>query len=140
MSDAAQPAEDTTRGAALVAYGLYLLAPFNGATAIAGLILAYIKRGDARGTIWEGHFRNLIQVFWISAAVFAAATAVALYAFGGVLFNLAETNGNPPPAVVGMFFLLVPVLWTLGLIWVVWYLYRTMRGFVRALDGRAYSP
>ncbi len=34
-----------------------------------GVILAYIKRDDARGTIWESHFANQIETFWVSLVI-----------------------------------------------------------------------
>lgn len=130
--------ESGLRATALIAYGLFVLALFNGATAIAGVILAYLKRDEARGTIWEGHFRNLIRVFWISVVVAVIAIAVVAQAFGGLFFSMAATDGNPPPALVGMLFLLVPALLAGGTIFAVWYLYRTLRGLIRTLDGQPY--
>ncbi|MBS0472249.1 MAG: hypothetical protein JSR60_14350 [Proteobacteria bacterium] len=139
MSDAAaRMDEDGLRVPALIAYGLYLIAPLNGATAIAGVILAYIKRGEARGTVWESHYRNLIRVFWISLIVLAIAFGIVIEAFGGMIFTLVTTDGNPPPAMVGSLFLFLPALWMGGLFLTVWYYYRTVRGFIRAIDGKAY--
>ena len=44
---------------------LFLIACVNGVTAIIGVIIAYVKRRDAVGTIWDSHFNNLILVFWV---------------------------------------------------------------------------
>ena len=57
------------RTTAMICYVLYLVAFINGLTAIIGVIIAYIKRSDAVGTVWESHFRNLIVVFWVMLAV-----------------------------------------------------------------------
>jgi uncharacterized membrane protein len=130
--------EDGLRVPALIAYGLYLIAPLNGATAIAGVILAYIKRGEARGTAWESHYRNLIRVFWISLVLLLIAFGIVAEMFGGMIFTLITTNGNPPPEIVGSLFFVVPVLWLGGLLFTVWYYYRTVRGFIRAIEGRPY--
>lgn len=139
MSDASVVRDESgLRITALIAYGLFVLALFNGATAIAGVILAYLKRDEARGTIWESHFRNLIRVFWISIIVGVLAFAILVPSFGGLIFSMAATNGNPPPALVGMLFFLVPALLAAGTIFAVWYLYRTLRGLIRALDGQPY--
>ncbi len=27
-------------------------------------MIAFVKRDEARGTIWESHYRNLLTVFW----------------------------------------------------------------------------
>ncbi len=122
----------------LIAYGLFVLAIFNGATAIAGVILAYVRRGDARGTIWEGHFRNLIHVFWIAVVFAAIFLAVVLQGVGGLAYSMFSTNGNPPPALVGGLLALLPLLYIAAVVFIVWYLYRTVRGFVRVLDSKPY--
>ena len=122
----------------LVVYGLFLLAMFNGATAIAGVILAYIKRDEARGTMWEGHFHNIIQVFWIALAVAVVAILVLIEAAGGFAISMFATNGNPPPFVIGWLIALIPVFWLGAVIFFLWYLYRTLRGFVLTLESKPY--
>src|SRR6266481_9002064 len=57
------------RSLAMLCYVLFLVLFFNGLTAIVGVIIAYIKRHDAAGTIWQSHFDNLILVFWVMLAV-----------------------------------------------------------------------
>lgn len=126
------------RPALLIAYALFVLALFNGATAIAGVVLVTIKRGEARGTVWESHTRNLIRVFWISVVAFVVLLAVLLQGFGGLFFSLYTTNGNPPPALVGALALMVPALVLAFILFTVWYLYRTLRGLVRALENKPY--
>lgn len=126
------------RPALLIAYALFVLALFNGATAIAGVVLVTIKRGEARGTVWESHTRNLIRVFWISVVAFVVLLAVLLQGFGGLFFSLYTTNGNPPPALVGALALMVPALVLAFILFTVWYLYRTLRGLVRALENEPY--
>ncbi len=122
----------------LIAYGLFVLAILNGASAIAGVVLVYVKRSDARGTRWEGHCRNLIRVFWISLFVMVVALAVLLQAFGGLAFSLFATNGNPPPEMIGWLIVLVPAFYLGALLFLIWYLYRTLRGLMRALESRPY--
>lgn len=134
----AAPSDAGLKATALLAYGLFALALVNGFTAIAGVIVVYMKRDEARGTVWEGHFRNLTRVFWISAVVVAIFLAVVLQGVGGLLFSLFATNGNPPEALVGGLLALLPVLYLGAVIFVVWYLYRTLRGLLRALESRPY--
>jgi uncharacterized membrane protein len=132
MSDAARvPASNDARITALVGYGLFILAVANGITAIAGVVLAYIKRADARGTIYESHFTNMIHVFWMSIAV--TVVFIGAVAFG-VADLLATMNSAPHVALIA----LIPALYILGVGFFVWYLYRSVRGFVRALDGKPY--
>ena len=138
MSDTTATERSDLRTIALISYGLFLLALANGVTVIAGVILAYIKRDEARGTIWEGHFRNLIRVFWIGVIVAGAALALILPAISTLIYSLVATNGNPPPTVIGGLVAVVPILWLAGIVFLVWYLYRTIGGFIRALDGKPY--
>jgi len=133
----AQGAADL-RAMLLIAYGLFVLAIFNGATAIVGLVLVYVKRDEARGTIWESHFRNLIHVFWIALFVAVIALAVLLQAFGGLAFSLFATNGNPPPLLIGWLIALVPVFYIAAVIFVIWYMYRTLRGLIHAIESKPY--
>ncbi|HUO90279.1 MAG TPA: hypothetical protein VMU08_13985 [Rhizomicrobium sp.] len=132
------PSEEGLKLSTLLAYGLFLLAPVNGITAIAGAIVAYIRRDEARGTIWEGHLRNLIRVFWVGAVVLAIFLLVALQGIGGLFYALFTNNGEPPPAYVGGLLALMPVLLFAGLIFAVWYFYRVVRGLLHALDSKPY--
>ncbi len=130
----AQPVggSENARIFAIVCYGLFIAAFTNGITAIVGVVLAYIKRDEVRGTIWESHFTNLIRVFWggLALGVLVAVLAVC-GAFG--IANAAQFdrfNG----AVV-----LLPLAGIGCVLYVVWYLYHCIKGLMRALDGKAYG-
>jgi uncharacterized membrane protein len=132
MSDATTPATNSdARITVLVGYGLFILAVANGITALAGVVLAYIKRGDVRGTIWESHFTNMIRVFWASIAVTVVFIAAVVF---GISDLLATLDHAPHVALIA----LVPALYLLAVGFFVWYLYRTVRGFARALDNKPY--
>ena len=130
--------DDGLRAAVIIAYALFLLAPINGLTAIAGIVLVYLKRPEARGTIWQSHLRNLLWVFWISALFFLAAAMLILPGLVTLLVALFQTNGNPPAALVGGLFAALPALAFASLLFGLWYLYRTIAGLVRAVDGQPY--
>jgi uncharacterized membrane protein len=117
---------------AVVCYALFIIAVTNGITAIAGVVLAYVNRREARGTIWESHFNNLIHVFWSGVAVFALFLLALIFGVFGVTHSV-EADAFP-----GVLFL-IPVIWLLGVAYLVWYLYRTVKGIVQALDGKAYG-
>ncbi|MBL6852817.1 MAG: hypothetical protein ISS15_09770 [Alphaproteobacteria bacterium] len=141
MSDAAltTPRDESLRASLLIAYGLYLAALFSGGlTAVAGVIVVYARRQEARGTLWQSHCRNLLWVFWIAAAAAAVFAGVVLEGAGSLLVSLFHTEGNPPPELVGGLVALVPLLGLFALVVLVFYLYRTLRGFIHALDGRPY--
>lgn len=48
----------------LVIYILYALSWVTGISAIVGIVLNYIKREDACGTLYESHFIWQIRTFW----------------------------------------------------------------------------
>jgi len=134
MSSAAQaPAADTgdARLFALICYGLFLAAVATGFTAIAGVVLAYIKRTETSGTIWQSHFTGLIRLFWIGVAVFAVWLVLVV---GGVIGVATGIDHNTIPPLAGLF----PLAWLLSLVYLVWYVYRTVRGLLRALDNQPY--
>jgi uncharacterized membrane protein len=50
----------------LLAHGLPLILPLFGVLGIVGLIIAYVKQGEAAGTWLASHYRWLIRTFWFS--------------------------------------------------------------------------
>jgi uncharacterized membrane protein len=123
------------RTTTMICYVLYLVGMFNGLTAIIGVIIAYIKKSDAAGTVWEGHFKNLILVFWVTLAAFLVGLAtfpiwlysVAALLDGDVSLPAISALAFPPLA---MMFIYIALF--------VWFLYRMIRGLIRAAEDRAY--
>jgi uncharacterized membrane protein len=130
QSPAMEPSD--SRLFALVSYGLFLAALVTGFTALAGVVLAYIKRADTRGTIWESHFTNLIRLFWLGLAVFAVWLVLVI---GGVIGAVRGMDHNMTPPLAA----LLPVAWLISVVYLVWYVYRTARGLLRAVDGQPYA-
>jgi uncharacterized membrane protein len=100
-----------TKNVALVVYVLYALSFLWGVTAIAGVIIAYIKRDDVRGTWLESHFAWQIRTFW---------------------WGLAWTVVGVVLALVGVGFLILLAVW-------IWAVYRVVKGWLRLNDGRDVS-
>ena len=124
------------RSMAMLAYLLLLLSCVTGLTAIGAVILAYVKKGDAMGTVWQSHFRNVIVVFWVMLAVFLVGilTLPILLAYFFTYFY-AHDFVWPPLSALSMPFVFWLLIFPVFLIWV---LYRTIRGLVRAGENRAY--
>ena len=128
-------AQSGLRTTAMVCYVLYLVGFINGLTAIIGAIIAYIKKSDAAGTVWESHFRNLIVVFWVMLGAFVAGLAtfpIWLYTIAALVdsdFSLSAISALALP-------LLALMLVYFGLF--LWFLYRMIRGLIRAAEDRAY--
>lgn len=127
----------------LLAYGLLLVAPaMGGLTALIAIVIAHIRRKHAAGTWLESHYRNQIRAFWTMLAYALAVTAFMTIGAGYSLTALfwPFSPGWPfwPGAMVGLGWAMVmPLLGLLSLILVIWYYWRLLSGFVRALDDRA---
>ncbi|HEX3484952.1 MAG TPA: hypothetical protein VHT51_07810 [Micropepsaceae bacterium] len=129
-NDAAGGASDL-RSLAIVCYVLFLLAGVNGVTAFIGLIIAYVKRRDALGTVWHSHFSNLILVFWVMVGAVVLAFLTWPFAIGVAFFSW---HVFWPSALSFPF-----VFWFVGMpLLAVWYYYRLIRGVLRASEERPY--
>ncbi len=103
--------DEGARGTAILAYILFLIGwPTLHLSTIVAVILAYIKRGEVRGTIWESHFDNIINTFWLTLVL-------------GIVFGSRC-----------MFCIGIPLIIALG----IWFLYRAIKGLVRAIDSKPY--
>ena len=103
------PTTDTMKTTVLIVHGLYALGMLTGITALVGVILAYVKRADARGTVYESHITYAIRTFWIGVSLLFTGIILTVVLVGTVILALST----------------------------VWYLIRLVRAFVAALDGRA---
>ena len=84
---------------------------------IIAVIINYVKRGEARGTWLESHFRWQIRTFWF-ALLWALIVAVLSVLLAIVLIGLA--------------------LWVVGLFALgIWAIYRIARGWLALKEGRA---
>jgi uncharacterized membrane protein len=107
---------------ALVAYilfGVAALAGFAGhgflsLVGIVGVVVAYVSRGDLRGTWAESHLTWLIRTFWWSL-------------LWNVLVGLV---------VLGTLFLGYPIAWVIWVATAIWVIYRVVRGFLLFNDRR----
>ncbi|HEY5238608.1 MAG TPA: hypothetical protein VIJ62_09530 [Rhizomicrobium sp.] len=131
------PTADSLRGAAIIGYGLFLAAYFTaGLTAVAAVVLAYIKQSEAVGTVWASHFHNQIVVFWVTAITFVLAVPLYLLSIGlAILFGIVAW----PVSLFAAPFILLALCFPFGLIVVVWFLYRVIKGLVRASESKAYN-
>jgi uncharacterized membrane protein len=129
---------DRERLVLMLAYGLYLLAIANGVTLLIGFVIALARRDEAKGSIYEGHYRNLILVFFASMA-FAALMGMAILAgLLGLLSAAFDLNSWPFAWWFPVPVLLVPVAVLGSILFGVWYLWRVIGGFFRALEEKPY--
>ena len=97
------------RTLALVTYLLYAFSALVGITAIVAIIINYVKRDDARGTIYESHFTWQIRTFWWGLA-WALLGFITVWILIGFAILLANS---------------------------IWLIYRVVRGFLAWNDGKA---
>jgi len=97
---------------AMVVYALQALSFLWGVTAIIGIVINYVKREDARGTLYESHFEWQIRSFWWGL----------LWSVVGVVLIFV---------VVGFFVLFAT--------WV-WMIYRVVKGWLKLNEGKPVMP
>ena len=105
------PADDAQRklrNIALAGYALQALAFFSGISVIVAVVLAYVKRDDARGTWLESHFRWQIRTFWFA------------------LIGVA----------IGVVTMIILVGWVVMAATGVWVIYRIVKGWLALNDGK----
>ncbi|TWG83501.1 putative membrane protein [Cupriavidus gilardii J11] len=108
---------DSLRKLTHILYALYAIFWLTGGiTALIAIIINYIKRDDARGTLYATHFTWQIRSFWWS---------VAWTVVGGVLF--ATVVGIP----------LAFAAWALLSLWI---LYRIVKGWLYLNDSKPMYP
>ena len=102
---------DSLRILVIVAY-VCLLAGIVTAhlAAVAGVIIAYVQRDDARCTVWYSHYQAIITTFWVALAGYVIGIPLCFVLIG------------------------IPLLGILA----IWYLYRIIRGLVHAIDDKPF--
>ena len=99
-----------------ITYALFALGLLSaGLIAVAGLVIAYIKRDDANGTYVRAHYDWLIRTFWWSM----------LWAGLTWLFVIMT---------IGIGIVVAWIPW--GIVWV-WCAYRIVKGWLRLTEKRA---
>jgi uncharacterized membrane protein len=91
-----------------IIYGLYAAAPLFGITAIAAVVLNYMKREEVQGSWLETHYRWQIQTFWISFFGIVVSGSLAYFGIG----------------------------WLILFVTSVWYIYRIAKGWLWLLDNK----
>jgi uncharacterized membrane protein len=96
-----------------VVYALQALSFMFGVTALVALIINYVKREDAVGTIYQSHFDWQIRTFWWGL----------LWGVLGCLLIIA----------LGLGFVMLFVAW-------VWAIYRVVKGWLKLTEGKPVLP
>jgi uncharacterized membrane protein len=97
---------------ALVGHGMLVGAPLLTIIGIVAVIIAYVKRGEARGTWTESHLTWLIRTFWWSLLWNVIGWVLALTVIG------------------------IPVALAIWVITTIWVIYRLVRGYLYFKDSK----
>ena len=101
---------------ALISHGFPLALPLFGLLGVIAVIIAYVKRDDARGTWVASHLRWLIRTFWYSM-LWGCVGGLVLVTLGIILIGI-------PIALL---------IWAVASIWVI---YRVIKGYLLFKDNR----
>ncbi|MFA5241236.1 MAG: hypothetical protein WC029_05780 [Sulfuricella sp.] len=106
------PDPDSAKTLATVVYALQAASFFVGITAIAAIVINYVKIDDVQGTWLESHFRWQMRTFWF-----------------GLLWG-----------VIGSILLIVLVGWFILAADAVWVIYRIVKGWLKLNEGKEVNP
>jgi uncharacterized membrane protein len=95
-----------------VVYALQALSFIWGLPALVAVIINYVKRDDARGTLYESHFDWQIKSFWWGLLWSVLGIALAFILIGFVVLVVAY----------------------------VWMIYRVVKGWLKLAEGKAVYP
>ena len=111
-ADARAPGPSGLRTVTMVVYGLQAVSFFFFLPAIVAIVINYVKRDDARGTVYESHFDWQIRTFW-----------------WGLVW-----------AVVGFVLAIVLVGFVVMFVAWIWMIYRVVKGWLKLTENKPVFP
>lgn len=96
----------------IAGHGLFIGAPLLTLLGIVAVIIAYVKRDDARGTWAASHVTWLIRTFWWSFLLNVIGWVIAVTIIG------------------------IPVAWVIWIATTIWVIYRLVRGYLYFKDSQ----
>jgi uncharacterized membrane protein len=105
------PREENAKSNVVSAYVFMLLGIFTGVFWLIGAIWAMVKANEARGTLFEDHYTNIISTFWWGIFLSVIGVILAFFFIGYIL---------------------------LFGVWV-WSIFRMVKGIARATSNQSYQ-
>ena len=102
--------EENAKSNVVIAYVFMLLGIFTGVFWLIGAIWAMVKVSEARGTLFEDHYANIISTFWWGIFLSVIGLILAFFFIGYIL---------------------------LFCVWV-WSIFRMVKGIARATSNQSY--
>ena len=103
--------DDAARINAIIAYALMVIGFFTGIFWIIGAIWAMVKKEDAKGTLFEDHYTNIVKTFWWSLAF----------------------------SILGFFLSVLVIGYVILLIVWIWSMYKVIKGLARITSNKPYN-
>ncbi|HFC8466307.1 TPA: DnaJ domain-containing protein [Neisseria subflava] len=110
-SDVVNASNSEVKNYVFIAYVTYAVGLLILFTPVVGVIMAYVKRDEAQGTIYASHIDYLIKTFWVS---------------------LVGT-------VLGTFTILILIGWLILLVTAIWFIYRVVIGLIKLNEDKPVS-
>ncbi len=112
---ALSPQDESLRKITLFDYALHIASPIISmmSLTLVALIINYVKRDDAQGTVYASHMDWMISTCWWTLLWLVITGTITLLSFTLLGFTM-----------------IIPVLW---------YLYRMIKGLLRAMDDQPVS-
>ncbi|WP_455262212.1 DnaJ domain-containing protein [Neisseria sp.] len=110
-SDVVNASNSEVKNYVFIAYVTYAVGLLILFTPVVGVIMAYVKRDEAQGTIYASHIDYLIKTFWVS---------------------LVGT-------VLGTFTTLILIGWLILLVTAIWFIYRVVIGLIKLNEDKPVS-
>ncbi|MDB4838180.1 hypothetical protein OAH87_06945 [Marinomonas sp.] len=103
--------EDTAKTNVLIAYILMLVGVFTGVFWFIGAVWVMIKQAEAKDTIFEDHYQNIISTFWWGITVSILGFILTFFFIG---------------------FIVLFVIW-------VWSIFKVVKGLSRVLSNQSFN-
>lgn len=110
-SDVVNASNSEVKNYVFIAYVTYAVGLLILFTPVVGVIMAYVKRDEAQGSIYASHIDYLIKTFWVS---------------------LVGT-------VLGTFTTLILIGWLILLVTAIWFIYRVVIGLIKLNEDKPVS-
>lgn len=107
---------DSNKTAAIGVWACYLVSVVIGITAIVGIVIAYVKKTDVAGTVFESHLIYARRTFWIGL-------------IGGLVVIILAI-------ILTVTVILAPVAWVLLVGLAIWWIYRGVKGLIKAIEAK----
>jgi uncharacterized membrane protein len=123
---------DKLKNFATGVYALYAASVLFGVTSIVGIVIAYLKRSEAKGTWLETHFQWQIRTFWYSLLWGFLGMVVSAVA---CLVGVISISSMSAIGMVGSF----SSAGFMILVWAciaIWFIYRVVKGWIRLADRK----